>query len=203
MSSEDLYELLGVTRGASGDEIRKAYRRLVREHHPDANPDDPGAEERCKKIQQAYEVLSNPQKRRKYDQRSHTSSGRRSRAYPGRSTGRPRAETSGGHEEQNTFSVDLSDLLDKLGYLSGDRAGRQKEGGRKLWGEYVARVARLLGVNLSRISELLGENVKVRMDVSFGDDRPGQTSTAERPSNEEPPGNSSRGGAKGSPEGRS
>lgn len=88
MSSEDLYELLGVTRGTSGDEVRKAYRRLVREHHPDANPDDPGAEERLKKIQQVYEVLSNPQKRREYDQRSHTSSGRRSRAYPGRNSGR-------------------------------------------------------------------------------------------------------------------
>jgi molecular chaperone DnaJ len=208
VSSEDLYELLGVTRGTSGDEVRKAYRGLVREHHPDANPDDPGAEERFKKIQQVYEVLSNPQKRREYDQRSHTSSGRRSRAYPGRnsgrrSAGRPRAETSGGHEGQNTFSVDLSDLLDKLVYLSGDHAGRQKEGGRKLRGEDVARVARLLGVNLSRIPELLGENVKVRMDVSFGDGRPGRTSTVESPSNEEPPGNSSRGGAKGSPEGRS
>jgi curved DNA-binding protein CbpA len=200
--TEDPYELLGVTRGASEDEVRKAYRRLVREHHPDTNPEDPGAEERFKKIQQAHEVLSNPQKRREYDRGARPSSGRRSRPYPGRSSGRPRADSAGKPEGRTTFSVDLFDLLGKLGYLSGDRVGRrQKEGGWELRGEDIARVARLLGVDLSRISELLGEK-KLKIDVNFGDDRPGGASTAET-SSEKPPGNSSRKGPKRAPGGRS
>ncbi len=65
---EDLYALLGVSRDASEDDIRKAYRKLARKHHPDLNPNDAGAEERFKKISAAYEVLSKPEKRALYDE---------------------------------------------------------------------------------------------------------------------------------------
>ncbi|MFP5451896.1 MAG: DnaJ domain-containing protein, partial [Thermoleophilia bacterium] len=58
----DLYATLGVSRTASDDEIRKAYRKLARRHHPDANPDDPKAEERFKEIGHAYDVLSDAEK---------------------------------------------------------------------------------------------------------------------------------------------
>lgn len=63
----DLYAILGVDRSASADEIKKAYRRLARENHPDRNPDDPKAEERFKEISQAYDVLSDAEKRKAYD----------------------------------------------------------------------------------------------------------------------------------------
>jgi molecular chaperone DnaJ len=63
----DLYELLGVSRDASPDEIKRAYKRLAREHHPDVNPDDPEAEHRFKEIALAYETLSDPDRRRQYD----------------------------------------------------------------------------------------------------------------------------------------
>jgi DnaJ-class molecular chaperone len=72
--NKDLYQLLGLPREASEDDIQRAHRKLVREYHPDANPKDLRAEERFKEIQEAYEVLSDDKKRREYDQMLHTSS---------------------------------------------------------------------------------------------------------------------------------
>src|SRR5688572_25353575 len=62
------YKTLGVSRGASEKDIKSAYRKLARKFHPDVNPGDKGAEDRFKEIGEAYEVLSDPDKRRKYDQ---------------------------------------------------------------------------------------------------------------------------------------
>jgi molecular chaperone DnaJ len=71
MSKRDYYEVLGVARGASEDEIKKAYRRLAMKHHPDRNPGDHASEAAFKESKEAYEVLCDAHKRRAYDAHGH------------------------------------------------------------------------------------------------------------------------------------
>lgn len=71
MAKRDYYEVLGVAKNASDDELKKAYRRLAMKHHPDRNPDDKEAEEKFKEAKEAHEILSNAQKRAAYDQFGH------------------------------------------------------------------------------------------------------------------------------------
>ena len=70
-SPRDYYEVLGVSKGASASDIKKSYRKLAMKFHPDQNPDDPGAEERFKELGEAYEILSDEQKRAAYDRHGH------------------------------------------------------------------------------------------------------------------------------------
>jgi curved DNA-binding protein CbpA len=178
-ASRDLYELLGVPRESSRDDIRNAHRRLVRRYHPDANPDDRLAEERFKEIQQAYEILSDPEKRREYDRKLLTSSRRGSRKPRPRAGGRTGGDT-----------ADLSDLLSKLADLSSDRSAAREAGSFQLTGEEVARLARVLGLDISRISDLvgkditrlsklLGENIKLKAEASIGHARSGRFSSTD------------------------
>lgn len=70
-TKKDYYEILGITRSAGDDEIKKAYRRLAMKYHPDRNPHNKPAEEKFKEVKEAYEILSDPQKRARYDQLGH------------------------------------------------------------------------------------------------------------------------------------
>jgi curved DNA-binding protein CbpA len=191
MQTKDPYKALGLSRDASQEEIRKAHRKLVRKYHPDANPEDPRAEERFKEVQRAYEVLSNEQKRREYDEGLRTSS----RGSPGRprsreSSSRARARADGRTAGGTTHTVDLSELLGKLANLSSHGAGGRKGGSYELQGEEVAHLAKLLGKKISgisdllgkdtdRLSKLLGENLKMNAKVRFGGAQSGQHSTTD------------------------
>jgi curved DNA-binding protein len=134
MAARDFYEVLGVPRTASQEEIQRAYRKLARQHHPDVNK-DPGAEERFKDISEAYDVLRDPNTRRRYDafgadfrqvpEDMDPETYRRARAGGGarRSSG---ARTAGagadtGFESAFGEGIDLDDLL---GGLFSGRAGR-------------------------------------------------------------------------------
>ncbi len=82
-AKRDYYEVLGVSRGASEAEVKKAYRRLAHDHHPDVNSGDEDAEERFKELTEAYEVLSNPESRRAYDTYGHQIPRTAPGGYPG------------------------------------------------------------------------------------------------------------------------
>jgi curved DNA-binding protein CbpA len=125
-TNKDPYKALGLSRDASQDDIQQAHRKLVREYHPDANPEDPRAEERFKEVQQAYEVLSDEKKRREYDEGLRTSSRGRSpgRARSRESSSRPRTRAGGRAGVDTTYTSrgqaghDRGPLF-SLGYLLG------------------------------------------------------------------------------------
>ncbi|MDX1419341.1 MAG: J domain-containing protein [Rubricoccaceae bacterium] len=116
----DYYQALEVDEGASAEDIKKAYRRLARANHPDRNPDDPGAEERFKAVQEAYEVLSDPEKRKAYD---------RARRNP--FAGYGPGFGAGGPGGNGAEYVDLSDLF------SGGAQGFADGGG---FGDFISQI---------------------------------------------------------------
>src|ERR1700716_1539711 len=108
----DYYKSLGVEKKATAEEIKKAYRKLARQYHPDRNPDDKSAESRFKEISQAYDVLGDPDKRKQYDS-----------ATGPFATG---AGAGGGFGGFGNFDFDASSMGDILSDLFGRQAGGRR-----------------------------------------------------------------------------
>ena len=142
-ASKNLYEVLGVPKNASAAEIKKAYRKLARQHHPDRNPGDNEAEERFKEVQTAYDVLSDPEKRKAYD-RFGSTDGRR--------------PTGGFTADFGDF--DLGDLGDLFGGFFG---GRGRGAQRQPRGQRGADLE--VEVRLSFEDSLHGVETKIPVDV--------------------------------------
>src|ERR671937_2306291 len=144
-----LYDTLGVKKGASADEIKKAYRKLAAKYHPDRNPGDTAAEERFKEVQNAYDVLSDPEKRKQYD--TFGSPDGRARGFDPRNFG-------GGNFTIN----DLGDLGDLFGGLFGGCAGR----GATRRPEPERGVDVEVAVNVSFEDSLRGLETKIPVQVT-------------------------------------
>ncbi len=122
--AQDPYQELGVARGASADDIRKAFRKLAKAHHPDANRGNKASEERFKRISAAFDLLGDPEKRKKFDAGQIDADGRETmRAYGGNPFGQGPGE---GFRSAEFENVDLGDIL---GEMFGGR-GRQRGPGR-------------------------------------------------------------------------
>lgn len=125
MAKRDYYEVLGVNRDADADEIKKSYRKLAVKYHPDKNPGDHAAEERFKELGEAYEALSDPQKRAAYDQYGHAAFDARQRASRGFGAG------GGFHDPfdifKEVFGGGSSSIFETIfGSGGGDRSGPQR-----------------------------------------------------------------------------
>ena len=130
MAKRDYYDVLGIRRGASADELKRAHRKLAKKYHPDRHRGDKAAEVKFKEIQEAYDVLSDERKRSLYDQFGHeAASGQWSTSG---ASGYSRATGPGGVE------VDLNDLQDLCG-IFGDRSGGRSQVG-DIFEQFAGRV---------------------------------------------------------------
>ncbi len=161
-ATKDFYEILGVKESATQEEIKKAYRKLAKQYHPDANPDNPGAADQFKEIGEAYSVLSNPEKRKHYDQMKRLGafgfgggSGRSPFSRGGSQGPGFGGAGSGGFsfEDLSSFGGGLSDLFSTIFDRGKRETGRGRAGprqGRNV--EYLVEVAFETAVRGGRVS---------------------------------------------------
>lgn len=152
MSKRDFYEVLGVSKGANADEIKKAYRKMAIKYHPDKNPGDKASEEKFKEAAEAYEVLSNQEKRQRYDQFGHAGMGG---AAGGGGYG-------GGMNMDDIFSQ-FSDIFGGGGGFSGFNSGGGQRGRRVNRGTNLRIKVKL---TLEEIAKGVEKKIKVNKFIS-------------------------------------
>lgn len=154
MAKRDYYEVLGVSKSASADEIKKAYRKLALKYHPDRNPDDKEAEENFKEAAEAYDVLSNEEKRSRYDRFGHQGVG----------------GASGGGQNMNMDDI-FSQFGDIFGGFGGGGGGfgsffggQQQGGGGR--GQRGSNLRVRLKLTLEEIAEGVSKSIKVNKQIA-------------------------------------
>jgi molecular chaperone DnaJ len=147
MAKKDYYEVLGVSKNAEADEIKKAYRKLAIKYHPDKNPDDPSAEDKFKEAAEAYEILSNPEKRSRYDQFGHQ----------------------GAQGGFNGGGMNMEDIFSQFGDVFGGGGGFGDFFGGGSRGRSVKKGSNLrikLKLNLEEIANGVEKKIKVKRQVA-------------------------------------
>jgi molecular chaperone DnaJ len=154
MSKRDYYEVLGVAKGASADEIKKSYRKVAMQFHPDRNPGDKAAEEKFKEAAEAYEVLSDADKRAQYDRYGHAGLSGNGRGFGG-------------------GSMNMDDIFSQFGDIFGDDifgsffgGGRRGGGGGRARGVRGSNLRVKIKLNYEEIAKGVSKNIKVKKYVS-------------------------------------
>jgi molecular chaperone DnaJ len=154
MSKRDFYEVLGVGKSASPDEIKKAYRKVAMQYHPDRNPGDKAAEEKFKEAAEAYEILSDTDKKAQYDRYGHAGV-----------SGNGRGGFGGG-------GMNMEDIFSQFGDIFGDDlfggmfgGGQQRRGGRTARGIRGSNLRVKLKLNYEEIAKGVTKNIKVKKYV--------------------------------------
>lgn len=167
MAQSDYYETLGLTKTASADDIRKAYRKLARQHHPDLNPNDKAAHQRFQEINEANEVLSDPEKRKKYDQYGkdwqHAEAFEKARQSGQQRSSFSGSDTSGSGFEDEDFSSFFSSMF-----------GGRNGGGRNAFRgqDYQAELNLTLREAYSTHQQVLtvnGKNIRITIPAGVED----------------------------------
>lgn len=148
----DFYEILGISKNASADEIKKAYRKVAMQFHPDKNPGDKAAEEKFKEAAEAYEILSNPDKKQRYDQYGHAGVG---------------GASSGGHGGFGG-GMRMEDIFENFGDVFGEGffgGGGRSNGGRRGGGNRGSNLRVKVKLNYEEILKGAHKTIKVKKYV--------------------------------------
>ena len=156
-AKRDYYEILGIAKGASAEEIKKAYRKVAMQFHPDRNPGDKAAEEKFKEAAEAYEVLSDADKRAQYDRYGHAGMGAGARGFGG----------GGGNMNMDDIFSQFGDIFgdDIFGSFFGGQGGGRSRGGQRMRGVRGSNLRVKLKLSFEEIAKGVTKSIKVKKYV--------------------------------------